>query len=453
MAINFPNNPSNGNTYAYNSIIWSWNGAAWDRQTTAGGGSGATGATGSNGTNGITGATGATGATGTNGTNGATGATGSNGTNGATGATGPVGDYVVSFNGNTGALQGVSSFNGVTGAITFFNYVASFNGRTGAVQGVSAAVAGTGISVSGATGSVTITNTGVQSFNGLTGALQGVSAAVAGTGISVSGATGSVTITNTGVQSFNGITGAVAGITAGGANTFTALNTFSAGISASGATFSGNIRLQNAEYIQNTTNGRIDFIPGPSSGTTYGLYMDFTNWSGGANGVQFGTINSSTNVLDGGAGILYASPLVLANAKQFSFGSSQRYSFAQNSSTNSTLQLGVPAGVASESAALSIIDYAWFGNGNRIPATAHTNPNLYLYRAGAASANDFIRIEHDGTYGNIVSGGTSGILMRPGSGVLGISGGISLSAGITFTDGTYQTSKTPDFLLFSMGII
>ena len=35
--------------------------------------------------------------------------------------------------------------------------VASFNGATGAVQGVSAAVAGTGISVSGATGSVTIT--------------------------------------------------------------------------------------------------------------------------------------------------------------------------------------------------------------------------------------------------------------------------------------------------------
>ena len=49
----------------------------------------------------------------------------------------------------------------------------------------------------------------VTSFNGLTGAVQGVSAAVAGTGISVSGATGSVTITNTGVQSFNGLTGAV----------------------------------------------------------------------------------------------------------------------------------------------------------------------------------------------------------------------------------------------------
>ena len=47
------------------------------------------------------------------------------------------------------------------------------------------------------------------------------------------------------VTSFNGITGAVTGITAGGANTFTALNSFSAGISASGATFSGNISAPN----------------------------------------------------------------------------------------------------------------------------------------------------------------------------------------------------------------
>ena len=48
------------------------------------------------------------------------------------------------------------------------------------------------------------------------------------------------------VTSFNGITGAVTGITAGGANTFTALNSFSAGLSAAGgATFSGNISAPN----------------------------------------------------------------------------------------------------------------------------------------------------------------------------------------------------------------
>jgi len=120
--------------------------------------------------------------------------------------------------------------------------VTSFNGLTGSLQGVSAAVAGTGIAVSGATGAVTITNTGVQSFNGLTGSVQGVSAAVGGTGISVSGTTGSVTITNTGVQSFNGLTGQVTGASLG-ANTFTALNTFNGGISAAGGTFSALTRF------------------------------------------------------------------------------------------------------------------------------------------------------------------------------------------------------------------
>jgi hypothetical protein len=93
----------------------------------------------------------------------------------------------------------------------------------------------------------------VSSFNGLTGAVQGVSAAVAGTGISVSGATGAVTITNIGVQSFNGLTGAVTGVTVGGANTFTALNTFNAGISASGATLSLNTTIPSGSTL--TVNG------------------------------------------------------------------------------------------------------------------------------------------------------------------------------------------------------
>jgi hypothetical protein len=63
---------------------------------------------------------------------------------------------------------------------------------------VTSAVAGTGISVSGATGAVTFTNSGVTSI-------------VAGSGISVSGATGAVTVTASGggVTSLNGQTGAI----------------------------------------------------------------------------------------------------------------------------------------------------------------------------------------------------------------------------------------------------
>jgi hypothetical protein len=87
-----------------------------------------------------------------------------------------------------------------------------------------------------------VRNNFVTSFNGATGAVTGVCAAAAGTGISVSGSTGTVTITNIGVQSFNGLTGAVGGVTTSVANTFTALQTFTPGISAAGVT-TGNLAV------------------------------------------------------------------------------------------------------------------------------------------------------------------------------------------------------------------
>jgi len=176
--------------------------------------------------------------------------------------------------------------------------VTSFNGRTGAVQGVSSAAAGTGISVSAATGAVTITNTGVLSFNGNTGVVQGVSAAVAGTGISVSGATGSVTITNTGVQSFNGNTGAVTGASLG-ANTFTGLNTFNAGVTTSflyastGSTFGSTLQVNGGA----TFAGRVDVggILDVVGGTTFESTTDHAGVARFASGVTIsGTLNGAT---------------------------------------------------------------------------------------------------------------------------------------------------------------
>ena len=92
------------------------------------------------------------------------------------------GQGVLSLNGKTGSLglQGGTditvNYSGGTFSVIYTgtsvsNAVNSFNGRTGAVQGVSAAVAGTGISVSGATGTVTVSNTGVLAVNGITGGI------------------------------------------------------------------------------------------------------------------------------------------------------------------------------------------------------------------------------------------------------------------------------------------
>lgn len=225
--------------------------------------------------------------------------------------------------------NGVRTFNGSTGAITFTNYVSSFNGSTGAVTGASlgantftglntftAGLCAAGATVSGnirflgtaskyisttqapltisgtssgpialgtnsvrfgveQTDPLTITSiTGVVNIstdnlgvplqpalkfntddldiigpgsikvepNGYatgnrTQYLQDASGTLALTS-QLMGAVNGSTAATTAVTSFNGLTGAVTGVTVGGANTFTALNTFSAGISAAGGTFS-----------------------------------------------------------------------------------------------------------------------------------------------------------------------------------------------------------------------
>lgn len=123
----------------------------------------------------------------------------------------------ITNSGNTFTIAntGVWSFNGSTGNVV---YVAP-------EPPVNSVSAGTGISVINDGGDITVTNIGVVSFgnsttgggtygirvSGTTGSgifltNTGVTQAVAGSGISVSGATGTVTITNQGVRSFSAST-------------------------------------------------------------------------------------------------------------------------------------------------------------------------------------------------------------------------------------------------------
>jgi len=267
---------------------------------------------------------------------------------------------------------------------------------------------GTGPIVISATDTTGITSA-VTLFNGKTGAVQGVS-------------------------SINGSTGAISNVAfTNTAQTFSGLQSFSAGISASGGTFSGNIVLQNSEFIRNSTNGFMDFMPDVNTGNSasnYGMYMDFTSWG---YGVQIGTVRSSDNTRNvSNRGFLFNGPITTAIDTKFSFDSAQKYSIATTATGLDTMQIIAYCDGSANSGAVALVDLYDFSAVNRSPGIAHSNPNLYIYAAGNASANDFMRLEHGRTAGLIQTGGTSGLTLAAGSGVVGISGGIITTAGGTF---------------------
>ena len=138
MALDFPTSPTLNEIYSYGGRSWKWNGTAWDVYSS-----------------GTSGNTGATGAQGNTGSIGATGSQGNTGATGPQGNTGPVGDYVISFNGLTGAVTGVT-----TGTANNFVALQSFSSGISAASGVTFAG---DIAVNG--GDITTTSTTATVFN------------------------------------------------------------------------------------------------------------------------------------------------------------------------------------------------------------------------------------------------------------------------------------------------
>ena len=121
-AFDFPNSPSNGDTYTANGVTFQWNGSVWIRYSASMGAQGSTGPTGAQGAVGSTGAQGATGSTGAQGATGPTGAQGATGSTGAQGATGAAGsNATISNNADNRIITGGSGTNLTGEANLIFN--------------------------------------------------------------------------------------------------------------------------------------------------------------------------------------------------------------------------------------------------------------------------------------------------------------------------------------------
>ena len=111
-AFDFPNSPSNGDTYTANGVTFQWNGSVWVRFSASMGAQGSTGPTGAQGAVGSTGAQGATGSGGSTGAQGAAGPTGAQGATGSTGSQGASGsNATISSNSDNRVITGGSGTN------------------------------------------------------------------------------------------------------------------------------------------------------------------------------------------------------------------------------------------------------------------------------------------------------------------------------------------------------
>ena len=226
------------------------------------------------------------------------------------------------------------------------------------------------------------------------------------------------------VTSFNGITGDVTGVTAGGANTFTALNSFSAGISASGATFSGLVTASGGVltdsifplagyggagtlYINGSTGG------GGAVSTTY-----IGDWAGEGNGTYL--VVDDTN-----AQINLYNPVV----------------------TSSTVTVGTGAGLVN---CVSVTFGTTAANQliTSLTKTAYRSAEFFVQASTAGGAYEALKIAalHDGSntwntqYGVIRSGASLGTYTTTIAG--GGAGSLRLRVTPTTVDTTYKVMIT-----------
>lgn len=178
------------------------------------------------------------------------------------------------------------------------------------------------------------------------------------------------------------------------------------------------LELASGEQIRNGTDGSIDFIPIPGVGTECGIRFDMTLRS---NAVSIGTVRAGGALNDGR--IQWDVPLQTGNNVTQIFGEYQwsgiRHVFG--SSLPQTLHLGVSrfalGGNDDGNNVFALVRYDHIGNANRRPTTLYADPQWIVYSADISQPNDFVRMWHDQTDGNIEAGNGNLRLSAPNGNV------------------------------------
>ena len=212
--------------------------------------------------------------------------------------------------------------------------------------------------------------------------------------------------------------------------------------SLSNKTFSDNITLQNAEFIRNSTNGRVDIMPDGVNAAHFGVRFIFTS----IGALQITTVRASDSSLNLGY-IRFDAPLVVNDDVNYSLGTSQQSRMRHTLTGNDTMQIGVTV-IAGSAAAVAIINAAHFAVAARSPTTAHADPTLYIYSSDSGQANDFIRFSHNQTNGLIEAGNgdvhvlNNLVLSTVGTGIRIKEGTNAYAGAATLVGGTVTVSTT-----------
>jgi hypothetical protein len=208
----------------------------------------------------------------------------------------------------------------------------------------------------------------------------------------------------------------------------------------------GSIGLLNGEFIRNSVDGRIDFMPAPHPSGDYGIYFDLTT---SANYALVGTIDS-TGTLNSNAGFQFANNLAVVASKNLDFGNTGGLLSYYSQTTGNGAWYAAPYIGSGNAGAFCLVSQNGMGDANRRPATAHTNPTLYVYAGGFANASHFLRAFHDATDATLEAGagklklkGATAVRIESSSGGFDLPATAGSNGQVLTTDGTNASWQTP----------